>query len=99
MFQKLGIKNEELELVKRILECADYLTSKVDFKYSNGISQVIEICIDAIDFVEENENITDVEKKKELIIEKALQLCHFVKLPLDNGNVEIIHMIVDYLIK
>ena len=95
---QFDIKQEQIEILHEILLGIDYITSKVEFKYKESISTLIERVLDAIDYIEENEKTNDVEQKKILIKEKAVKLCVDNNIEIDNGLVEIVDLIVDYYV-
>ena len=97
--KRLNISNSQLEDIYNTVELVNHLTSKFEFKYKDGVMNVLTHVATSIKYVEEFEVTIDIEKKKELIKEKALQICKVNNIELDSGIVEIVDEIVEKIIK
>lgn len=97
--RRLNIRDDENTLLKLILQVANHVTSLFEFKFKYGVSTVIVYCLEAVDFIEKLEDVSDIEIKIELIKEKALIICEKNNIPLDGGTIEIVDEIVNYLVE
>lgn len=95
--KKLNIKNEDYEAMMLVLEVADYITSKIEFKYEQGVTKIIQYCFMAVELVDSIEEYADIEYKKNLVKDKALEICINEGLEIDTGSVEIVDKIVEYI--
>lgn len=97
--KKFNINKEEIEFMKLILDTIDYITSKTEFKYKIAISVVVEYVMEAINFVDEYEVIENEEDRKQKIKDKALEICAYYGIEVDEGFIQIVDDIIDYLLK
>ena len=98
--RKLNLQDEDMEYVGLVLETVNYITKQFEFKYKENVSDIVEYSIEAIDFIEEYEDVQDIEFKKELVKEKALIICEKEGVDLGDGTiVEIVDSIVDFLVE
>lgn len=96
---KFKVQKDDLLIMNTILNIANHLTNKFEFKYKDGIVTIISYTLEAIGLIEQFEDVKDVLHKKELIKEKAVQICEKNGFDLSDGTVEIVDEIVEYLIK
>lgn len=97
--RKYNIKDDENKLLHLMLQIANFITQKVDFKYQQGLVTVINYALEALAFVENFEEIQDIQEKILIIKDKAIEICEENKLEIDDGTIEIIDMIIDYLLE
>ena len=95
--RKFQLKEQETELLYLILQVANFITQKIEFKYQDGVATIVGYCLEAWTFVEDFENITDTETKIQIIKDKAIEICEEHNIFLDTGVIEIVDMVIDYL--
>ena len=97
--RKFNIKEEETTLLMLILEVIGYITANFEFKIKEGLSRIVVYCMEAITFVEEFEDINDLESKLEIIKDMAFEICHEHDIDLTDGvAIELIDRIVGVFI-
>lgn len=97
--RKFQLKEQETELLYLILQVANFITQKIEFKYQDGVATIVGYCLEALTYVEEFEQITDIDTKIQVIKDKAIEICEKNNIPLDDGTIEITDMIIDYLVE
>jgi hypothetical protein len=95
--KKFNLKDSDVQFLQLILEICDYITSKIEFKYQEGVSVVVEYCLQAVSFVEMFDDIEDLEQKIIICKEKAIEACVDNGFEVDNGLIEIIDQVIDYI--
>lgn len=97
--RKFDLKNEEVYLIRLILDTVDYITKQFEVKYKDDISRIVEYCFIALDFVEVYSLEDNIEIKKDLVRDKAIDICEKEGINLEDGTViEIVDKIVDYIL-
>jgi len=97
--KKFNIKDEEIDLGKKLIGLLVYIAKNSKIKYSGNIDIVAKYVIDAIDFVDEYEDAGTIEGKKDLVSEKALAICRENGIKVDPELVNLVDDIVDYFIQ
>lgn len=95
---KFNLQQSDLQVIQLILQVVDYISSKTTISFKKGISTVIKYCFDALKFVENFENVKDIEEKKSLIKEKTLSICYENNILVDKEIILLVDLIIDYLI-
>lgn len=95
--RKFNITKSDYESMILVLEIADYITGEVEFKYQDGVSKIVNYCLQALEVVEGLEKYSDIELKKEVIKEKALEICINEGIDIELGAVEIVDKIVEFI--
>ncbi len=96
--RRLNVTQKEIETITIILNTVEYITERVHFKYKNKVSVIVKYCMEAVDFILEAE-FKDTQYIKELVCEKALDICRENQIELDDNTVDAVKMIVDYIVK
>lgn len=97
--RKFNIKQDEIDLLNLILDVVNYLSKTIEFKYKDDVSAIVTYCFRAIVFVDDFEKIEDLDMRKLLVKEKAVSFCAEHGMDLDDGIVEIVDKIVEYIFK
>ncbi len=95
----LKVKDNETKFAKLILEIVDLVNAKVEWKYSGSLTTVIDYAIMALNVVEETNDCTDYNKLKELVKNKATEICVLNGIEVDDDFVNLLGNIVDILIE
>jgi hypothetical protein len=95
---KLNIKDSVLNFVQLLLDGVDYISSKIDYKYSGSVSEVIEYVIEAIELVQDTVSVTDINQKKQLIEDKASEICQENGIEVDEDLLKIIDEAIQFFI-
>lgn len=95
----LKVKDSEAQFGKLVLEIVDIINSKVEWKYSGKLTVVIDYAIMALNIVEETNDCTDYNKLKELVKNKATEICVLNGIEVDDDFVNLLGNIVDILIE
>lgn len=96
--RRLNVTQKEIETITIILNTIDYITERVHFKYKNKVSVIVKYCMEALDFILVAE-FEDTQYIKELVCEKALDICRENQIELDDNTVDAVNMIVDYIVE
>lgn len=96
--RKLNIQEQEIRLIKLILEVVDYISKELDFKHDK-ISLITKYTLESLLFVEEFETTYDIEMKKQLVIDKAIEICAENKIEVTSETYVIVEKIADFLIE
>ena len=95
----LNVKDKEAQFGKLILEIVDLINAKVEWKYSGKLTVVIDYAIMALNIIEETNDCTDYNKLKELVKNKAIEICVLNEIEVDDDFVNLLGNIVDILIE
>ena len=95
--KKFDLKDSDVQFLQLILEICDYITSKIEFKYQEGVSIVVEYCLQAVSFVELFDDVESIEEKILLCKEKAAEICIDNGLSVDDGLMEIIDQVIEHI--
>lgn len=93
---KYNVRSDELNLARLLIGVVKYTTSQLKFTNSELVEKILFYMIEAIDVVQEYENI-DLEEKNNLIKEETLEICKLEGIVVDDNLVELIDGILDYL--
>jgi len=98
--RKYNVSKKEMEMLKTIFNTIDYIVSKTNIRYKGQIATVIKYCLQAIDFVNQySDEYTTPSERKQLIIDKALEICEENGITIDKELIDLIDELVDYFIK
>jgi hypothetical protein len=93
-----NLKESDIQFMGLVLKVVDYISSKFEYKFKDGISKVVEYSIIALVIVDETEKIDDLKQKLYIVKDKAIKLCVENGIEVDSGIVEIIDEIVEYIV-
>jgi len=94
----LNITNDQLDFAQILLNAVDYVSSKVDYQYDGNVSEIIAYVNEAIDFIQENEDINDLGILKQHIQDKTAKICEENGITVDPDLLKIIDSAIDYFI-
>ena len=98
--KKYNITKDDLAFSALLIELIDYISSKFEYKYKVGVSKIISLVLQAINFVVLIDDIKDgdLQRFKELVFEKSRELCIAEGIDIDDGIEDILDSIVTYII-
>jgi hypothetical protein len=80
------------------LKGVDYISSRIDYKYSGNVSEVIEWVEESIELVEETIGVTNINEKKQIIKNKASDIAKEYGVPVDEDLLKIIDEGIQFFI-
>lgn len=95
----LKVKDSETQFAKLLLEIVDHVNSRVQWEYSGKLTVVINYSIMALNIVEETNDCTDYDTLKEIVKNKAIEICALNEIEVDDDFVNLLGNIVDILIE
>lgn len=95
--RKFNLKDNEVELMRVILKVVDFIAKNFEFKFNDNVSEIVKYSFDALEFVEEYEEIEDNLAKLELVKQKAFKICVENGITTDPGTVEIVDKVAEYI--
>ena len=98
--KKYNITKDDLAFSALLIELIDYISSKFEYKYKVGVSKIISLVLQAINFVVLIDDIKDgdLQRFKELVFEKSRELCIAEGIDIDDGIEDILDSIITYII-
>lgn len=98
--KKYGVAKDDLNFAALIIELVDYISGKFEYKYKAGVAKVINLALQAIEFVILVDDIQDGDliRFKELVFEKTKNLCLAEDIDIDDGLEDILDAIITYAI-
>lgn len=98
--KKYNITKDDLAFSALLIELIDYISSKFEYKYKAGVSKIISLVLQAINFVVLIDDIKDgdLQRFKELVFEKSRELCIAEGIDIDDGIEDILDSIITYII-
>jgi hypothetical protein len=98
LVNKFNLKDSTLNFVQLLLDGVDYISSRIDYKYSGNISEVISYVDEAIELVEESVSVTDINEKKQLIEDKTAEICKEEGIEIDEDLLKIIDEAIQFFV-
>jgi hypothetical protein len=98
LVNKLNVKDSTLTFVQLLLKGVDYISSRIDYKYSGNVSEVIEWVEESIELVEETIGVTNINEKKQIIKNKASDIAKEYGVPVDEDLLKIIDEGIQFFI-
>ena len=95
----INVKDKETQFAKLLLEIVDLVNASVQWEYSGKLTVVIDYAIMALNIVEETNDCTDYNKLKELVKNKAIEICVLNEIEVNDDFVNLLEKIVDILIE
>lgn len=98
--RRFDLKSEEMEFIRLVLDTVNYITKQFEFKLKDDVTKIVQYSFEALAFVEKYEQAEeDIEIKKVLVLEKAIEICEREGVDLDDGAViELVERIVSYIL-
>jgi hypothetical protein len=95
---RFNVKQSTLDFVQLLLKGVDYISSKIDYKYSGSVSEIIEYVGEAITLVEDTLGVVDINEKKQLIEDKATEIAKENGIPVDEDLLKIIDEAIQFFV-
>jgi hypothetical protein len=98
--KKYNVNKEELEFAALLIQLVNYITDKFEFKFKSGAVKIMGYVIEAIEFVIAVDDLNDGDfiRFKELVFEKAREICITEGLDIDDGLEDILSEAIVFVI-
>lgn len=96
--KKYNVDAKDYEFVLMLLGLINYVTMQIEWKYKEGIANVMEIVIEAVTIVKETEEISNPILIKDYALEEAKKICEERGIEVDAEFVSMLNVALDYLL-
>lgn len=96
--RKFNITKKEADFGLLFMEVANYINSKIDWKYSGSLSDVVTYVTMALKVVKEQGDAQDFAQLRKLVLIKAELICEMNKIKVDADFLRLLNAVIDVIL-
>ena len=97
--RKFNITKKEADFGLLFMEVVNYINSKIDWKYSGSLSDVVTYVTMALKVVKEQGDAQDFTQLRKLVLIKAELICEMNKIKVDADFLRLLVAVVDVVLE
>jgi hypothetical protein len=96
--RKFNITKKEADFGLLFMEVVNYINSKIDWKYSGSLSDVVTYVTMALKVVKEQGDAQDFTQLRKLVLIKAELICEMNKIKVDADFLRLLNAVIDVIL-